>query len=140
MGRSRGGLTTKVHALVDANGLPLELTITPGQAGDCPEAANLLMRLEPGSIMLADKGYDADWLRRAIEAKGAVPNIPAKRNRVWNHASARHSIGTATVSSVSSIGSNISDGSQHATKSMAQTSSPCSSSPPSKSGYALMSL
>ena len=86
MGRSRGGLTTKVHALVDANGLPLELTITPGQAGDCPEAANLLMRLEPGSIMLADKGYDADWLRRTIEAKGAVPNIPAKRNRVWNHA------------------------------------------------------
>ena len=42
MGRSRGGLTTKVHALVDAAGLPLELTITPGQAGDCPEAAKLL--------------------------------------------------------------------------------------------------
>ena len=38
MGRSRGGLTTKVHALVDANGLPLELVLTPGQAGDCPVA------------------------------------------------------------------------------------------------------
>jgi transposase len=31
MGRSRGGLTTKVHALVDANGLPLELVLTPSQ-------------------------------------------------------------------------------------------------------------
>ena len=83
MGRSRGGLTTKVHALVDAAGLPLELTITPGQAVDCPEAAKLLSRLEPGTIMLADKAYDADWLRRAIEAKGAAPNIPSKQNRRW---------------------------------------------------------
>lgn len=83
MGRSRGGLTTKVHALVDAAGLPLELTITPGQAGDCPEAANLLSRLEPGTIVLADKAYDADWLRRSIEAKGAAPNIPSMRHRRW---------------------------------------------------------
>jgi len=36
MGRSRGGLTTKIHALTDARGLPLELILTPGQAGDCP--------------------------------------------------------------------------------------------------------
>jgi transposase len=39
MGRSRGGLTTKIHALTDARGLPLELILTPGQAGDCPVAA-----------------------------------------------------------------------------------------------------
>jgi hypothetical protein len=36
MGRSRGGLTTKIHALTDAHGLPLELILTPGQAADCP--------------------------------------------------------------------------------------------------------
>lgn len=36
MGRSRGGLTTKIHALTDAHGLPLELVLTPGQAADCP--------------------------------------------------------------------------------------------------------
>jgi transposase len=46
MGRSRGGLTTKVHALVDANGLPLELVLTPGQAGDCPVAEHLLGHLQ----------------------------------------------------------------------------------------------
>jgi transposase len=83
MGRSRGGLTTKVHALVDGRSLPLQLTLTPGQAGDCPEAAQLLGRLRPGTIVLADKAYDADWLRRAIEAQGAAPNIPSMRHRRW---------------------------------------------------------
>jgi transposase len=34
MGRSRGGLTTKIHALVDANGLPIALKLTEGQAHD----------------------------------------------------------------------------------------------------------
>ena len=38
MGRSRGGLTTKVHVLTDARGLPLDLVLTEGQAGDCPAA------------------------------------------------------------------------------------------------------
>jgi transposase len=66
MGRSRGGLTTKVHALVDARGLPLELILTPGQAADCPAAAHLLGRLRAGTILLADKAYDADWLRDEI--------------------------------------------------------------------------
>ncbi len=83
MGRSRGGLTTKVHAVVDARGLPLELLLTPGQAADCPAAARLLGRLRPGAILLADKAYDADWLRRQIEQTGAAPNIPFKSNRLW---------------------------------------------------------
>lgn len=81
MGRSRGGLTTKIHALCDARGLPLELTLSPGQAGDCPEAAGLLGHLAEGTILLADKAYDADWLRRDIEAAGAAPNIPSMRHR-----------------------------------------------------------
>ena len=83
MGRSRGGLTTKIHALTDARGLPLILTLTPGQAGDCPGAASLLGRLQPGTIVLADKAYDADWLRRAIEEAEAAPNIPSMRHRKW---------------------------------------------------------
>ena len=83
MGRSRGGLTTKIHALTDANGLPLELVLTAGQAADCPAAAQLLGRLRKGTILLADKAYDADWLRRSIEEAGAAPNIPSKTNRRW---------------------------------------------------------
>lgn len=42
MGRSRGGLTTKIHALVDANGLPVALKLTPGQAHDGRSAADML--------------------------------------------------------------------------------------------------
>ena len=83
MGRSRGGLTTKVHALTDGHGLPLELLLTPGQAGDCPVADGLLDHLEDGTIFLADKAYDADWLRRKIEAAGAAPNIPSMTHRKW---------------------------------------------------------
>jgi transposase len=83
MGRSRGGLTTKIHALTDAHGLPLELVLTPGQAGDCPVAAHLLGHLREGTIVLADKAYDADWLRRQIEAAGAAPNIPPMVHRRW---------------------------------------------------------
>jgi transposase len=83
MGRSRGGLTTKIHALTDAHGLPLELVLTPGQAGDCPVAKHLLGWLQPDTIVLADKAYDADWLRRRIEAAGAAPNIPAMVHRRW---------------------------------------------------------
>ncbi len=76
-------MTTKVHAVVDARGLPLELLLTPGQAADCPTAAQSLGRLRPGVILLADKAYDADWLRRQIEQTGAAPNIPFKANRIW---------------------------------------------------------
>jgi transposase len=83
MGRSRGGLTTKIHALTDARGLPLELVLTPGQAGDCPVAEQLLGWLHLDTIVLADKADDADWLRRRIEAAGAAPNIPAMVHRRW---------------------------------------------------------
>jgi transposase len=44
----------------------------------------LLGRLREGTILLADKAYDADWLRRSIEAAGAAPNIPSKVNRRWH--------------------------------------------------------
>ncbi len=81
MGRSRRGLTTKVHALTDARGLPLELVLTPGQAADCPVAAQLLSHLRQDTIVLADKAYDADWLRRQIETAGAAANIPPKIHR-----------------------------------------------------------
>ncbi|WP_288990228.1 IS5 family transposase [uncultured Sphingopyxis sp.] len=83
LGRSRGGLTTKIHAVVDAQGLPIRLGLTAGQAHDGPAAYHLLDRLDPHTIVLADKAYDADGIRNLIEAQGAVPNIPAKSNRKW---------------------------------------------------------
>ena len=82
MGRSRGGLTTKIHAMVDARGLPISLVLSEGQAYDGHSAHLMLDTLEPGSILLADRAYDADKLREAIASKGALANIPSMPQRV----------------------------------------------------------
>jgi Transposase DDE domain len=62
-GRSRGGLTSKIHAVVDTNGLPVHLALTPGEAHDNRLCSVLLSALLPQTILLADRGYDADWIR-----------------------------------------------------------------------------
>jgi transposase len=82
MGRSRGGLTSKIHAVVDSNGLPVRLALSPGEAHDVRLARKLLSRLKPGSMLLADRGYDADWIRQLAMKKGAWANIPPKSNRI----------------------------------------------------------
>src|SRR3546814_20937558 len=66
IGRSRGGLTTKLHAAVDAIGLPLRIHPTPGQYGDCPQAQTLLSGLEGVGHVIADAACDADPLRAFI--------------------------------------------------------------------------
>lgn len=81
MGRSRGGLTTKIHALVDAEGRPVRLHLSEGQASDCRQAEPLLEVLPQDSILLADKAYDSDEIRSTVEAAGGFANIPAKANR-----------------------------------------------------------
>ena len=81
MGRSRGGLTSKIHALVDGNGLPVRLALTPGEAHDNRLAGKLLSHLKSGSMLLADRGYDADWIGELVMKKGAWANIPPKSNR-----------------------------------------------------------
>ncbi len=75
MGRSRGGLTTKIHALVDANGLPIALKLTAGQAHDGRSAQDMLDTVGTGDILLADRAYDSDALRTEMAARGAWANI-----------------------------------------------------------------
>jgi IS5 family transposase len=58
MGRSRGGLTSKIHAIVDTNGLPVRLALSAGEAHDNRLAGKLLSRLKAGTMLLADRGYD----------------------------------------------------------------------------------
>ena len=81
MGRSRGGLTTKIHALVDANGLPIALKLTEGQAHDGRSADDMLDHLADGQILLADRAYDSDKRRKNLEDKGAWANIRPMPNR-----------------------------------------------------------
>ena len=82
MGRSRGGLTTKIHALVDANGRPIRLKLTEGQAHDGRSAADMFDTLGAGHILLADRAYDSDSLRQSIAARGAWANICPMPNRI----------------------------------------------------------
>ena len=81
MGRSRGGLTTKIHAVVDGNGLPVRLALTPGQDHDNALVTDLLANLKPHSMVLADRAYDADAIRKLVNEQDAFANIPPKRNR-----------------------------------------------------------
>jgi len=57
--------------------------LTGGQIADCRVADRLLSGLSADTLVLADKAYDTDAIRRQIEEAGAVPNIPPKANRTW---------------------------------------------------------
>lgn len=74
-------MNTKLHAVTDANGRPLSFFITPGQISDYTGAAALLDDLPKAQWMLADRGYDAEWFRDALERKGIKPCIPSRKSR-----------------------------------------------------------
>ncbi len=59
--------------------------LTGGQVADCTAGAALLERLPNCDVLHGDKGYDANSLRRQIEGRGALPNIPPKSNRKWKN-------------------------------------------------------
>ena len=80
IGRSRGGLTTKIHALVDSLGNPVHVHLTGGNAHDVTQAMILIDKADADAF-LGDKGYDANHVIEAIEAKGMVAVIPSTANR-----------------------------------------------------------
>jgi transposase len=80
LGRSRGGLTTKIHLLANELGLPMDFLVTGGQVNDCTQAIELL-RERKAKWVLADKGYDSQAILDHIEAMGAVAVVPSKSNR-----------------------------------------------------------
>lgn len=82
MGRSRGGLTTKTHALVDAGGLPINLKLTEGQAHDGRSAQDILETLTQGTILLADRAYDSNLLRQTLKDRGAWANVKPMPHRL----------------------------------------------------------
>jgi transposase len=81
IGRSRRGLTTKIHAVVETSGLAILLALAPGEANDNRLCSVLLGALLPQTMLLADRGRDADWIRELVRQQGAWANIPPKRNR-----------------------------------------------------------
>ena len=80
-GRTKGGMNSKLHAVTDAFGRPLRMFLTAGQRSDYIGARALLDVLPPAEHMLADRGYDANWYRKALEDKGITPRIPSRKGR-----------------------------------------------------------
>jgi transposase len=88
LGRSRGGLTAKIHMLCDANGVPLKFLLSGGQASDIAYAQPLLDEAYIPSLrgrprkrcrwLLANKGYDAEALRRYYDRYRMQPVIPLR--------------------------------------------------------------
>jgi transposase len=76
IGRSRGGPTTKLHALVDGLGRLVAFLLTPGQRGDAPVAADLIQAVPASVTLSADRAYDSDALRGQLIARGTRPVIP----------------------------------------------------------------
>jgi transposase len=86
LGRSRGGLSTKIHHLVDGHGLLLVIAVAPGQAGDAPAALPLLAqfrvsrpvgspRTRPDRLR-GDKAYSSRTIRAHLRERGITAVIP----------------------------------------------------------------
>lgn len=80
LGRSQGGLSTKIHVATEALGLPIRLIDSLGQRNDIAFAHDLVGDFQAAAA-LADKGYDADHLCKSLVKAGAEVVIPPKRNR-----------------------------------------------------------
>lgn len=74
-------MNSKLHAVCDGEGKPLILLLTEGQVSDYRGAATLLPALPEADVLIADRGYDSDRFREALNALGIEPCIPGRSNR-----------------------------------------------------------
>jgi transposase len=82
IGTSRGGRTSKIHGLTDAAGRPRVLLISPGNLSDMTMAPALIEAARGRfDKLIADRGYDSNAIRTAIQAQGAEVVIPPTRSR-----------------------------------------------------------
>ena len=83
IGRSSGGLSTKIHATCDALGNPTGFHLKAVQKHDLEGSDALMDQLTQSETVLADKAYDADErVRERLEEKGCQAAIPFKKNRI----------------------------------------------------------
>ena len=81
IGRTKGGLNIKLHAICDSHGRPINLFVTAGQVSDYIGAAALLSSLPKVDWLLGDRGHDADWFRNTLKDKGIRACIPGRKQR-----------------------------------------------------------
>lgn len=80
IGRSKGGFTSKLHAACDGLGNPVRFFITAGQRSDYSKALDLIEGKKMKAL-IADKGYDANYMIEAASIVGAEVIIPPRSNR-----------------------------------------------------------
>jgi len=81
LGRSKGGFSTKIHAMVDALGNPVKFILTPGQRNDITQAKALSAEIKE-TPLIADKAYDCDEFIADLQKRKCASIIPPKSNRV----------------------------------------------------------
>lgn len=81
IGRSVGGISTKIHAKVDSLGQLVSILLTPGQVHES-QVAQEMFGEEDCEFFLADKAYDIDAFRQILGNHGIKPVIASKRNRI----------------------------------------------------------
>jgi transposase len=90
IGRSRGGLSTKLHVMVTPRWHLRALAITAGQRADIRSAPRLLRQVRgPVAAVVGDRAYDGDTFVTAIRARGARPVVPSRRGRLHPRAWSR---------------------------------------------------
>ena len=92
IGRTKGGLNTKLRAMADAEGRPIRFCLSAGQVSDHTGAPALLSSPPKADWLLADKGHDADWFRDALKDRAIKPCIPGRssRDKPVTHDTRRH--------------------------------------------------
>ena len=80
IGKSRGGLTTKIHMAADAHGHPVYFEITGGEVHDSQAAKGIIDNIDEMENFVADKAYDSNAIRDQVRSLGAVPIIPMRSN------------------------------------------------------------
>ena len=63
IGHTKGGLNSKLHTVTDAAGRPIRMFLSGGQTSDYVWARALIGELPDADVLLADRGYDANWFR-----------------------------------------------------------------------------
>jgi transposase len=84
LGHSRGGFSTKVHALVDTKGRPLHIELTPGQQHESTVAEAIIANHARGKALIADTGYDSDAIRdqlKSLRIKPVIHANPTRKNK-----------------------------------------------------------
>ena len=85
IGRTKGGLNSKLHAVCDGKGRLIVMLLSEGQMSDHKAARLMFDALPPAKELLGDRGYDSDQFRAALVNKGINPCIPPRKNRKIQH-------------------------------------------------------